>query len=675
MKSTKYFAAQGPKEIGASIFKKVDDWNNMLVNSGIFSKIQKSWALYHGIHFANREGHTTTFSGTQGELVQLAVNHYRNIGAHLLNMATAVRPAMEARAVNSDYKSLTQTVLANGLLDYYMREKRLEKYLKVAVEYAIVLGEGYIKMEWDVTSGDEYGVNPATGTVIKQGDVRYSNLSALDVIRDITKEDTQKNDWLIIRTFRNRFDLIAQYPEFEEQLLSIKTKSELDRYRFSEYLSEETDDVPVYEFFHDRTAAMPNGRYVLLASPDAIFIDQALPYRFIPVYKISQSNILGTPFGYGPMFDLIPIQEAINSSYSTIITNHTAFGVQNVLVPRGSDLEVSSLSGGLNVLEYNPQLGKPEALNLTETPAEIYKMLEILERVMETLSGVNSVARGNPEASLKSGAALALVQSQAVQFMSGLQQSYVSLVEDVGTGTIKMLQDFATTPRVAAIVGKANRTYMKEFTSDDLQSINRVVVDIANPLSKTTAGRAEMANNLLQMGLITKPEEYFTVINTGQMGTMIDGDQAELLLIKSENERMVEKLKVLVTPLDNHKLHIMEHKALLADPDLRSDPELTQIVLQHITEHLDDLRTTDPGLLMLTNQQPLPPMAPPPPPGVVPGAVDPTQAEVAAGQQQADQSQAIPLGAEGAGVQLPKIPTPPAPFQDLPTDPSKAQVS
>ena len=53
---------------------------------------------------------------------------------------------------------------------------------------------------------------------------------------------------------------------------------------------------------------------------------------------------------------------------------------------------------------------------------------------METLSGVNSVARGNPEASLQSGTALAMVQSQALQFMSGLQQSYIQLIEDVGTG-------------------------------------------------------------------------------------------------------------------------------------------------------------------------------------------------------------------------------------------------
>lgn len=675
MKSTKYFASQDSKDLGTAIFKKVDDWNNMLITTGMFDKVQRSWAMYHGIHFGDRQAHTTNFAGEQGELVELTVNHYRNIGEHLINMTVAVRPAMEARAVNSDYKSLTQTVLANGLLDYYMREKGLEEYLKTAITYAIVFGEGYIKMEWDVTAGDEYGVNPATGTVIKQGDIKYSNHSCLDIIRDITKEDNQKPEWLIVRSFRNRFDLIAQYPELEEQLLGLKTKSEVDRYRMSAFLADDTDDVPVYEFFHDRTAALPNGRYMFAASPEAIFIDQALPYRFIPVHKIVPSSILGTPFGYTPMFDLMPIQEVINSTYSTIATNHSAFGVQNVLMPKGGDINISSLGGGLNVIEYNPQLGKPEALNLTETPAEIFKMLEILERVMETISGVNSVTRGNPEASLKSGAALAMVQAQAVQFISGLQQSYVRMIENVGTGTIKMLQDFATTPRVAAIVGKANRVYLKEFSSTDLQSINRVVVDVANPLSRTTAGRAEMANNLIQMGLVTKPDDYFTIINTGSLAAMVEGDQAELLLIKSENERMVEKRPVRVTPLDNHKLHIMEHKALLADPDLRSDNELATIVLDHIQEHIADL--SDPALakvLLITNQQPLPPDQPAGPPPAPEQQGAPTGEEANAADQIAELATPIPVGPEGANINLPNMPNPPAPFETLPTNPANTNV-
>jgi hypothetical protein len=119
-------------------------------------------------------------------------------------------------------------------------------------------------------------------------------------------------------------------------------------------------------------------------------------------------------------------------------------------------------------MEYDPAIGKPEAMNLTNTRLRFSTSLECLKACLRRLSGVNSVARGNPEASLKSGAALALVQSMAIQFSQNLQQSYARLVEDVGTGTIKILQTYASVPRVAAIAGKSNRPLMKQFTGEDL---------------------------------------------------------------------------------------------------------------------------------------------------------------------------------------------------------------
>ena len=42
--------------------------------------------------------------------------------------------------------------------------------------------------------------------------------------------------------------------------------------------------------------------------------------------------------------------------------------------------------------------------------------IDKLQTLMETLSGINSVVRGDPLPQLKSGAALALVQSLAVAF-------------------------------------------------------------------------------------------------------------------------------------------------------------------------------------------------------------------------------------------------------------------
>jgi hypothetical protein len=265
---------------------------------------------------------------------------------------------------------------------------------------------------------------------------------------------------------------------------------------------------------------------------------------------------------------------------------------------------MNSLEGAMNIIEGN---AKPESLNLTQTPAEVFKFIEMLNQAAETLSGVNSVARGDPAASLKSGAALALVQSQALQFISGLQQSYVRLVEDCGTSLINMLKDFAKTPKVIALVGKNNRSYLKEFTGESISSINRVIVDVGNPLARTMAGRAQIAEQLIQMQLIKNPSQYLQVLNTGRIDSMFEDEMDQFLLAQSENEKLLEGERVLASMLDAHRQHIMDHRKVFSDPEMRKDPELLRNAHDHIQQHIDLLRGADPDLLQLLGEQPLNP--------------------------------------------------------------------
>ena len=489
---------------------------------------------------------------------------------------------------------------------------------------AIILGSGFVRLEWNATAGDAYDVDPETGEFSYEGDVQFSTLSPFDCVFDGTKE-AWDNNWLVVRSYKNKFDVAAKYPELQSKIVSMQPKDNAT-VRFNIWSNDDTDDIPVYEFFHKRTEALPDGRYILFLDADTILLDTKMPYRQIPIYRIAPSTIIGTAYGHTPMFELMPLQEGVNSLYSTVLTNQNAFGVQNVWMPPGANISVASLDGGMNIIESEL---KPEGINLTQTPTEVFKFMEILIRDMETLSGVNSVTRGNPEASLKSGNALALVQSMSLQFMSGLQKSYVQLIEDVGTSLLNVLKDFATTPKVIALVGKNNRTLLKEFTGEDINAISRVVVDVGNPLSRTIAGRVQMAEQMLQMGVIKNPTQYFQVINTGRLDIMFEGESHEMMLIKRENEQLMTGNEVMATMLDSHKIHIAEHKAVLADPELRANPELVQNTLNHIQEHLDYLKNADPAILAMIGEQSL--AMPPQQPGQAPqgggGAQQPPQVD------------------------------------------------
>jgi hypothetical protein len=205
-----------------------------------------------------------------------------------------------------------------------------------------------------------------------------------------------------------------------------------------------------------------------------------------------------------------------------------------------------------------------------------------------------------------------MVQSMAVQFISGLQQQYVCLLEDVGTGLIDILKDYATEPRVASIVGKNNKAYLKQFKSDDLMEVNRVIVDVGNPLAKTTAGRMEIAQQLMQM----KPDEFsvaqfIQLINTGNLESMTDKSTRKLNQLQMENERLMAGTPVKAFAFDDHIEHIKEHTSLLDDPDIRDNDELNAAVLAHIQEHVDLSRSVDPAVQQALGHVVLPPLAPP----------------------------------------------------------------
>src|ERR1700744_223503 len=88
--TTQYFAAKQPTDTAAVLTSKVEEWCNNLQSNGFIEKLKSAYYAYHGAYYSDTaSGHQVTFGGEQGELVNLPVNHYRNIAQHILVMTTS----------------------------------------------------------------------------------------------------------------------------------------------------------------------------------------------------------------------------------------------------------------------------------------------------------------------------------------------------------------------------------------------------------------------------------------------------------------------------------------------------------------------------------------------------------------------------------------------------------
>jgi hypothetical protein len=627
MTNQTYFAAAPPDEIVKRCEKKIDDYYSWLRDTGRTDLWKRVIRQYYAGHY---EGGALGSSGAQSEFVKANANHFHNLGRHLVVMATSQRPSFEPKAVNSDHRSQTQTILASGILDYVLKSKGLEEKIETALETALLCSVGYLAIDWDATKGSEYGVDEAGTGKTKSGDLVYRSYGPLDVVVDVTKTADDAHQWRITRDWTNRFDLATRYPDLAEKILGLDTgdKTNTERPRtlagekFDRY---ESDDVEVWTLYHDRTDTLPDGRLVkfVLAGEGVLpLFDGPLPFDDLSLYPVTPEKMIGGATGYSPLYDLLSLQEAYNKCLSTQASNVAAFGVQMLWNKRGDDLTVTDFGPFTHLQSSEP----PQALNLVANSPDTDRLMTLVEKAMETISGVNSVARGNPESSLKSGAALALVQAQAIQFSAGLQKATIHLEESAGTGTLRMYKRFAQAPQVAILAGKSNKGFLKEFTASDLDRIDRVTVEIGNPLARTIAGRVQMADTMLDRGLIKTVEQYMQVITSGRLDPVLEADTKQMLAIKSENEMMAEGKPAIVVLTDNHPAHIREHNGLIASPEARESPEVLQVALAHLQEHANQWRTMDPCWAMALGIPPPPPplgmmpmgppgMTPPPPPG------------------------------------------------------------
>ena len=639
----RYWPTLTGHELAAQVLERWEEYHRACEASGRVSLWRRAVNRYYGLDDDGKRSDLVTFAGTQGELVQVSANHYRSLIKHILVMATQQRPALQARASNSDYRSLAQTKLAEGLLDYYLSEVGVEDRLVRCAEIGLLVGEADVLVEWSESAGRTIATEvvgqqgtgemgeplfdeqqrplgadgaPLREQAVHEGDVEVTVFAPWDVARDLNR-GPEDSPWKVLRVPVNKWDLASRYPEYREQLLSDHIGPELaGRYvHAASRAAHWDDDVWVYKLYVRTSDALPDGRHAIIAAGCTLF-EGPLPYDEIPSYTFCPTVEIGAGYSYSDGWDLLGLQQIHDSILSTMVTNHDAFGVQNIAIPDGANISAPDTAGGMRVWHYNAAAGEPKAIQLLRIGDESFKLEDVTRRAMETISGVNSVARGDLPDQVKSGSYAALVQSMAIQFNSAVERAVTKNLERVGTGILRVLQRYAKTQRVAEIAGKQNRAYVREWSADEISDIRRVVVDVGAALQRTTPGKADIADKLLERGMIQRPEQYFEVLRYGTLDPVMESPLALQLLLRSENEALAQGQPAPTLVTDAHDVHIAEHLAVLNTPEVRLDEKITAHVLEHVKAHVLAKQQVmmDPILASIAGMPP-PPMPGGPGPG------------------------------------------------------------
>lgn len=631
-----YWAAtKDAKAFGDKLKARLEECRQALMASSHIAHVQTAYAHYFGqdVEGVGADASTVTRSGEQGELAEVRVPQVRALAAGVVNIITGAKVAWQALPINNDHGAKAGCITAAGALEYYWKDRGVFAKAVGSVKEAVPLGEGIVFTPWDENLGADAvglpGKNGAGGQLIREGDIAFHNVSTWDVLRDPNYRSWDSLPWVAVILWLNKYDVAASYPKYAKEAMAQATNA----VRWTPFgaTSVEPDCIPVTYWFHKRTPALPQGREAVVLDGGCVLTEKPLSKAFwepssggggLPVHRYAAGELWATPFPHTSFWDALAVCQVADSIHSSLATNITTTAPGLISAESNSEISPNSIAGGVKILYRAPGSQPPVSVALQQASNYQFQYLDVLRKEAQQILSLNPTSLGTPESAGMSGAAMALLSSMAIQNNSDLQGAWVDFVTRIGNCVLALWKEKVSTTRKIAISGRGRSSAVKalELDSKQLSGVDRVLVEIGNPLQQTAAGRFELAQLYMQIpGLVKTPEQLAAVVDTGRLDPLTMDLSNQLLLISQENEALAAGEVVVVMLTDDHRLHVREHPGVGASTEARRDPKVMAALQAHIAEHIKILRETDPAILEALGQAPLaPPIAPPGAPGAPP---------------------------------------------------------
>lgn len=602
-KDSVYWALWQGKDLTAALSDKERQFFETARTRGLLKLWVIAYAAYHGVTPQDLRDTATQqigFEGDELENLRFHLNFSRSYTRRAAIMALGEKPAFKAMVVNTDHQSQARAELSDKVVNS-LYERYSEKHDMKVSEADAFVGSGATHYRWDFRGGDAVKVQePIPGQFMPDGSPALATTrkkSGAPVVGTVypwcvvkeTRKTTSGDLWRIVRETESKWNLAATFPAMRDAILAQGTT--FDVYDFAQLfrlydLDMANGDLCVVKhFYHQRCDAVPEGRYTITLG-DLVLWDGPCPTKEgVPVAEMTSAEWIETTFGYCDGWDMLAICQGLNQVNSDELTNYANYGKQSIAYEKGTNVTDEGLTMGTSY-EVPPGSKMPQAIQLVAIPATLPALKQYLHAQLDLTSGQSSTTRGEPDANIRSGEMAALLDSVSIRYQSFRQQSARQFRIRGANIILDMIDRYGETPFLVEIAGVSNRSFVQEFTRDDLSGVQRVTMDIVSPLMQTVAGRLDLYMKLKDLPQDQRSAAYELII-TGDASLFAASDRSSEMLIQRENEDLVTgHRQVVAIAGEDASLHYRRHWAQL-ERLLASDNQ-DQDALGRIYAHLDE---------------------------------------------------------------------------------------
>ena len=500
----------------------------------------------------------------------------------------------------------------NDFAEYIQREIGMEVLDKRAIDSAVKKGTYVYHYYWD---SEARGMN---GSVI--GGLRCELLEPLNVFfADPTEADEQKQSWIMIAT-RESVKAVIEKADRGVDKDAIKS-DELSDDPYVHKEQEESDLVTVLTRYFRKNGevwcekatktAIVNKAFRITPDVEAararideversgedpaedglpdptearIEAPSARKSDLYPVVVGQYEPREGCIYGLGEVEGIIPNQKAINFNLAMMLLSAQENGWGKYVV--GKDAltgQVITNEPGQVLVDHTPGGGGIKRLSDHALPSSPMQIVDSLTSLTRVVTGSSEVMTGETIGSNMSGAAIAQLQSQALQPVEELKRSFWLVKEKQGKVLAQFFRFFYSNTQYTYLPeGEDDESNKKVdvFNSSEFSDVDiEVTVESIGGTNASVAGDINALESALKIGAIT-PKQYFEMYpkdalsNRGEILRVLEDAEAQQVAQLTQTiEQMRAQMEADRKAVDSVGTIIAENdrlKAQLAEVEAKS---------------------------------------------------------------------------------------------------------
>lgn len=510
----------------------------------------------------------------------------------LANLQT-VRYRMSVLPRTNEYEDAVKAQISTALLCAKQEQSSFSEKLDLALHWSELTGSSFFFSGWDTRAGNCFAIpedENEEGAVFSEGDVSYCVLSSFEVLPDsITLESIEDQNSLLIEQVKSLEEI--------ETLYGVQVKGEQISLLSNQNVGKE--QAVLYTYMERKNARYPDGRMILVVG-DTLISDTAFPYEIYPLCQVKSQKVPGQFYGRSVIENLIPLQRTYNGIKNKIndYINMAASG--QLLIEEGSvdadDLAGNGIAPGIPVV-YERGSEKPSLLPIPGLPSVVSEQCDRIAADMEYVSGVSQLlVSGRTPDGITSGKAINTLRNIDSTRLSMTADNVREAVRELAVIWLRLYHAFAGGQRAVVASGRNHEYGVLYWSADDIDSFE-VIFDTENELKESNESRYERLLSAIERGLFAGEGENVPrrvlrkarqTLGIPSLGVTLEEDLQEANA-QSENLSFEKGGELMVGVLDDHAIHLEEHRMYALQKEFKDmakrTPEKADRMYEHIREH------------------------------------------------------------------------------------------